>query len=792
MNRTSLSCSCHARKDRNVPDPEAAIVWRITRKTRPIGISLLLGLLAVCSAWGQNSASAKSRAADDARSRASESAEQLVSLSPDKIIDLLRQETGLLLVAKKLLVRKAYEQGRLLEPADLTDDALFRLVREDDHIRVLITREIEARGYIRAKPTQEEIAKQEAVRVALGLQYIPPATPTPGAGQGARNINQEQAYWSKHEDDLQRYVPRTSPSPPAAPSIQPAPASPASDETQMRRSLQANSIPDYGNFPNMMPGDAMGMPRVTPDQLPSLLSTSASTGGGLTREGESGSGLSMGMMGRPGGSDAGISGIYGGSAGFTGGSPFGQTDPLSLTMSPISEQSKVPVPLQSRLAAPSVPERRLSSDDPAQQLRRRPNPYADVPSLYDMYTQYSRTLPTLERFGGDIFINGTGNVDDLPMDLPLGPDYVVGPGDFLNIDLSGGMAQRLRRTVDRQGRLSIPEVGSVPVAGHTLGEVQHVVQAALRTQFRYVQTDVSIARVRTVRVYVVGDVQRPGAYDISSLSTPLNALHAAGGPTSRGSLRIVKHYRGEELVQTADLYDLLLHGVRSGLQRIESGDTILVPPLGSQVTVEGMVRRPAIYELNAEKSLSQVLELAGGVLPSGTLRNVDVERIQAHESRTMLRVDIPENNNEASVTQTLDSFQIQDGDRIKISPIVPYADKTVYLDGHVLRPGKYAYRDGMKLTDLIQSYKDLIPEPSKQHAEIIRLNIPDFAPSVLAFNLDDALSGKQEITLKPFDTVRVFGRYDFEDPPMVTVTGEVRDPGDHITNGTIHLRDAIY
>jgi len=158
-----------------------------------------------------------------------------------------------------------------------------------------------------------------------------------------------------------------------------------------------------------------------------------------------------------------------------------------------------------------------------------------------------------------------------------------------------------------------------------------------------------------------------------------------------------------------------------------------------------------------------------------------------------LRLDIPETDSDASVNKALEDFAVQDGDKIKITPILPYADKTVYLDGHVSRPGKFAYTDGMKVTDLIKSYKDVLPEPSITHAEIIRLSQPDFAPEVLTFNLGDALAGKdQDLVLKPFDIVRVFGRFDFEDPPVITVTGEVRDPGDHLTNGVAHLRDAVY
>jgi protein involved in polysaccharide export with SLBB domain len=145
------------------------------------------------------------------------------------------------------------------------------------------------------------------------------------------------------------------------------------------------------------------------------------------------------------------------------------------------------------------------------------------------------------------------------------------------------------------------------------------------------------------------------------------------------------------------------------------------------------------------------------------------------------------------MTEALEKFQIADGDDVKISPILPFAEKTVYLDGHVFRPGKYAYTDGMKITDLVHGYRDLLAEPYKQHAEIIRLKAPDNQPEIIAFNLGDALDRKdQDLTLRPFDTVRIFGRFDFEDPPIVTVSGEVRDPGDHVTNGATYLRDAIF
>ncbi len=705
-------------------------------------------------------------------SRAEQEAEQMVSLSAEDIITILRREQGLLLEVKKMLVRTAYEQGRILDPQDLTDEALYRVIARDENVRVLITQEIEDREYIRVKPTREELARE-----AMGRER---QTKT-----GPQTAETEDEFWKRHDLEIQ-----AAPKPDNQPQ-QPVPATPqpydsrravqrAQSQYYNGDSTQYTGIDSFGGgtgggSPTGLPLDVLGMQSMSPDQLSSL---SASRMGGANGANPAGQ-LNPATLTGAGGSGA-----------LTNGGL-----PTSL-LTPSLDQSGsfgMQFPQQTWYAMPQRPPRNLPFNLDRPVLGHRANPYADVPSLYDLYSQYSQRQPNLARFGSDMFQNGLGNVDALPMDMPAGPDYVIGPGDGLSIDLWGGVSQRLRRVVDREGKISLPEVGDVQVAGRSLGDVQHTVQNVLRSEFRDVQADVSLARLRTVRVYVVGDVEYPGAYDVSSLSTPLNALYEAGGPTSRGSLRIIKHMRGDQLIEKVDIYDLLLHGIRSNMQRLEAGDTLLVPPIGREVTIEGMVRRPAIYELADENDLAEVLELAGGVLPSGTLRHVDVERVEAHQSRTMLALDVPETNNEQSVNKALEDFKIQDGDKIKISPIVAFADKTVYLDGHVFRPGKYAFRDDMRVSDLIKSYKDMLPEPYLQHAEVIRLKAPDYKPEVIAFNLGDALAGKeQDLSLQPFDTVRVFGRFDFEDSPVITVSGEVRDPGDHVTNGATYLRDAIY
>ena len=396
-------------------------------------------------------------------------------------------------------------------------------------------------------------------------------------------------------------------------------------------------------------------------------------------------------------------------------------------------------------------------------------------AMRDLYTQLPDQGSSLKRFGSDFFLSHGMASKQPSIDLPVGPDYVLGPGDGINIDVWGGLSQQFTRIVDREGRIVLPEAGPVVVAGLTLSDAQRVIGNAMLSQFRDAKVEVSIARLRTVRVYVVGDVQRPGSYDVSSLSTPLNALYAAGGPTAIGSLRTVRHYRGKELIREVDLYDFMLHGVRTDTERLQSGDTILVPPVGPQITIAGMVRRPAIYELSNETKLSEVLALAGGVLVSAEMRDIKIERIQAHEKRVTLSVSAPEGSGPVTYWKAVEAFVVQDGDHVMVDPILPYSERAVYVDGHVVRPGKYPYHDNMSLSDVIHSYQDVLPEPAAQ-GEIIRLRPPDYRPETIEFDLGQVLIGNDPVMLQPFDTIRLFGRYEI-DAPTVIIRGEVRRPG---------------
>jgi polysaccharide export outer membrane protein len=693
-----------------------------------------------------------------------------VAASEPQIAGLLSANPGLLVELKRWMAKDASDKGQIVQDEDLEDAAIFHRLHRDANFRAAATRLLQRYGYL-----------------------LPTLNPSSEAGKEDEDLRKERIR-QRAAAELKAPAESSGINRPAHANCDPT-AVPADSNCEKQAGARVAENETDVN-PTALPRDRDS------DRL--LINRGAETGGtnpGLSRTGANerdrgdgglGTNLNSGQSESESGTD------------YQSGYESGQhADRMhSIAESDLKQPSRATsMPSSERLDASADREEKrkrgafeIESADMAGPpgTPRHWTPYSEIPSVYDMFVHASAPTGAVERFGEEVFRNPPKASGNIPIDFPASPDYVVGPGDGLAIDLWGGVSQRLERTVDHEGRLSLPEVGPVAVNGQTLSEVQQTVQRLLRTQFRDVAADVSLSRLRKVRVYVVGDVKRAGAYDVSSLSTPLNALLAAGGPTANGSMRIVKHFRGSELVQEVDLYDLLLRGVRTDIQRLEPGDTLLVPPVGSQIRVDGMVRRPAIYELHKESTLAQALEMAGGILPTASLSHIEVQRLEAHDKRTMLSLEISGAADPAEIESRLKSFAISDRDEIHIFSISQFNQDAIYLEGHVLRPGRYAFKPGMKVTDLISSYGDVLPEPALKYAEIIRLNPPDFQPSIESFNLSAALSNPSAApALQALDTVRIFNRFELESPPTISVAGAVRKPGTFEPPGQIHFRDAI-
>jgi polysaccharide export outer membrane protein len=743
-----------------------------------------------------------------------------VAASAMDIKTVLVKDAGLMVELKRYVAKDATQHGQVLTENDLSDDAIFNRLVSDVEFRSVATQLVQRFGYLvpqvnpdSAAGKEQELLAKERVKWMAQNEQEEFTKAREKNSQKTRNA----AYCDPQRYDYQQCLDQIDQDQrsPGQPGVNENQQDQGNPPTQYGPNQTTPSNPQRNNMGGQIERTGLGQDDLNGDipELPlgggNLSASSLGIGGGSSLSGglgsssrrlgdeEGGSGSMMAVSGSQGQNVVDSLSTFGvGTGRPTPSLPdTSRLDNLMGSLSGPGSNAGANTGTRSSNDSMSPYGRRYQPkpQPPTPELVRAANPYNNIPSLYDMYVQAIPRPVTPKRFGAEVFENGTRDSQFIPMDVPAGPDYIVGPGDGLSINLWGGVSQRIYRVVDREGRVSLPEVGPVLVSGKSLGQLQESLQQTLRTQFHSISADVSLAKLRTIRVYEVGDVANPGAYDISSLSTPLNALFIAGGPTQKGSMRIVKHFRGGQLLQEVDLYDLLLHGVRSNLQQLDNGDTVQVPPIGPQVTVDGMVRRPAVYELKDEKNLASVLELAGGLLPTATLRHIEVQRLVAHQNQTMMSLDIPEGDGDSEVTKKLEAFEIHDGDRIRVFPIASGNLDAVYLEGHVIRPGRYSYKADMHVTDLVGSYKDLLPEPASNYAEIVRINAPDFHPSVESFDLANALANpSQSPVLHAMDTVRVFSRFDFENPPTVSVMGDVRGPGTYRTSGQIHVADAVH
>jgi protein involved in polysaccharide export with SLBB domain len=219
----------------------------------------------------------------------------------------------------------------------------------------------------------------------------------------------------------------------------------------------------------------------------------------------------------------------------------------------------------------------------------------------------------------------------------------------------------------------------------------------------------------------------------------------------------------------------LLNGVRMDDERLQAGDTLLIPPAGPQVAIFGMVKRPAIYELKGSSTLKEVLDDAGGATVAAALDHITIDRIDPNKQRETVTLESKPSDTAQSIQAQIATFDVIDGDRIHVAAILPYSERAIYVEGHVVRPGKFPFRDGMQLSDVLRSYQDLLPEPAAK-GDLVRLVAPDFHPETIQFDVADALIGNMMLPLQPFDTIRILGRYEV-DAPQITIRGEVLRAG---------------
>ncbi len=353
------------------------------------------------------------------------------------------------------------------------------------------------------------------------------------------------------------------------------------------------------------------------------------------------------------------------------------------------------------------------------QAGQQPAPLQPEPLTEFQKFVASTTGLILPIYGADLFRRIPSTFAPLQM-TPVPPDYVVGPGDELRIRIWGQVNLQANVRVDRSGEIYLPQVGQVHVAGLKFSELDSHLRDAVARVYRNFDLTVDMGQIRAIQVYVSGEARRPGVYTVSSLSTLVDALFASGGPSVEGSLRAIELRRGGALVTRFDLYDLLMRGDKTKDAALLNGDVIFIPPVGPEVAVFGSVRSPAIYELRPKETLADLLADAGGASAVAAEARVSIERIDEHRDRQAMEV--------AYDTSGLGT-PLADGDTIRVYSILPKYQKTVTLRGNIANPGRFAWHEGMRISELIPDKESLLTRNYWWRRAQLGLASPEFEPA---------------------------------------------------------------
>jgi protein involved in polysaccharide export with SLBB domain len=417
-------------------------------------------------------------------------------------------------------------------------------------------------------------------------------------------------------------------------------------------------------------------------------------------------------------------------------------------------------------------------------------PRTDQVSVYESIVRETAIEPdsllgNLSMFGHEVFAKpSAAGLTAALVSVPAA--YPVGPGDEVIILLWGRINDEYRLVIDREGKINVPHLGTVSVGGQPFQTMQRNLLDRLHN-IEGVSASVSMGELRSIGIYIVGEVMSPGFYTISPLSSVTNALFAAGGPNKRGSLRNIQLKRNGRLVAKIDFYDFLLAGEeRSGL-KLHPGDVILVPIAENVIAVAGNVRRSGLYEILPKTTLKEAIRLAGGIAPSGWTNRIQIERFQDNQYQVVLDL-------ESDDPKSIPSFEVQDGDIVRVFPVVIQDYNAVFLSGNVLRPGKYELKTGMKVSDIISDFDCLLPETYFEYAVVLRKEPPTFLERIVPFNLKNAVEEKggiDDLLLQTRDEIIVYPRDYFEPDRTVSVGGAVTNPGRQKLLENMKVRDLI-
>jgi polysaccharide export outer membrane protein len=334
-------------------------------------------------------------------------------------------------------------------------------------------------------------------------------------------------------------------------------------------------------------------------------------------------------------------------------------------------------------------------------------------------------------FGYDYFTDAPATYAMLS-NIPVQSNYIVGPGDNFKVIIYGSKNVQFTLEVTKDGDITIPEIGPLPLSGLTYQAAIDAIEKAVKSKMIGSEATASLGALRSINVFVLGEAFQPGMYTVSSLSTLTNAIFASGGIRTTGSLRNIQLKRNGEVISTFDFYDLLLKGDTSADARLKPGDVVFVPPITKTVGIAGEVRRPAIYELNEEENLDDLIEYAGSFNPKADFSSGTIERIDYQNGGyELIELELDENKN---------NFAIKDGDFLKVYSITDSMNGAILLSGHAEQPGFYPWQEGMLLKEVISSYQDLLPMTDLNYVLVKRKNDNDGFFTFFQIDIEKTLS----------------------------------------------------
>lgn len=392
----------------------------------------------------------------------------------------------------------------------------------------------------------------------------------------------------------------------------------------------------------------------------------------------------------------------------------------------------------------------------------------------------------LKPFGMELFAHIDEQTDQ-PTDISSSTDYILGPGDNIIIYLWGRVEKEYNLTIDREGKVFIPQVGNIVVWGLSLEKFIHKAEKNFSKVYSDFQLTASLGKIRSIRIFVAGEVRRPGAYTVSSLTSLLNALYLSGGPSERGSMRSIKLKRQGKTVAKVDLYKLLLEGDNSTDIHLESGDVVFVPVVGPQVAIRGEIRREAVYELKGNETASDLLKLAGNPTPQAHLERVMLERISKNSEWNVIDLNLKGSNKQNEQTVLIG------GDRITIYSIFEAKQNIVAIFGKVKHSGFFERKETTHISDLVNQAKLQPYDVYFERADLFR-KYPDGKVEIIPVNLQNIINGDKtaDILLQDKDSLQIYSIDEVERNKYVFIEGEIKNPGRYPLYENMTVNDLIF